>query len=489
MIGLLIIGAGTLVLELICWACGIDTSARFLAFATILNSLAWLAFNRLCTNWRTQTKVLCFTAVTLWAQGVFLLQTRENIAAFQDWTTFSDDSFYLSNGMNFADALTSAGKTEYIGAFQTITNTPHKGYIALLGHLYVFFPFDRNILVRVAVNINIAVLVVLLGIVLRVASVPETLWRRALLWFLIAGFDLFYTATEVRKDVIILILLVASIWIGSRLAVRPNVLIAISWLALCVGLFYFRNVYVLIPVACMIVATASSRRLGMPRRLLIAGTALGLLFLVYGLLVDSEFYRATSGTWGVRVAVDLEATGNGARLLRIPVLGPVLMGLIMPLPPMAFLFGGAALASTVELLRGLGNICFLSLLIRLVVLRIRTRGTWAYPVSLFALAAVVVFLSGVFGSIEARHKLAVAPCTMICYFFFMYRRNNQRKMMGPLHPAEYVLRACSDSRAGRAEACQRTGPAQEGIREPTKRRPRRESHVFPASPDWLNVQY
>src|ERR1035441_5855790 len=72
MIGLLIIGAGTLVLELICWACGIDTSARFLAFATILNSLAWLAFNRLCTNWRTQTKVLCFTAVTLWAQGCFL---------------------------------------------------------------------------------------------------------------------------------------------------------------------------------------------------------------------------------------------------------------------------------------------------------------------------------------------------------------------------------------------------------------------------------
>jgi hypothetical protein len=58
----------------------------------------------------------------------------------------------------------------------------------------------------------------------------------------------------------------------------------------------------------------------------------------------------------------------------------------------------------------------------------------------------------VFGSIEARHKLAVAPCTMICYFFFMYRRNNQRKMMGPLHPAEYVLRAYSDSRAGRAEA-------------------------------------
>jgi len=422
-----------------CWdLLGSQPSWRRMIMASFTATLAWFAVRAMLPEWPAARRMVLCVAVCTMLNTVAEVRASENMSYFGTVHTGSDDSFYLKSGTRFAELLAESDSAESYGqVYESLPDTPHLGFIVLLGHLLSPGPPDDLSQLRIVVLLNLLVLQCLAGLVIRLGGYRPTEIGTALLLLVIPGFDLFFFGAAVAKDPVITLLLVALIGQLLLVAATRATFQRIAWLlVLAAALYFMRNFYVLIPPLALVVTRLRSQKGGILRKILIQGTTAAAVAAVVILVSGSLWFQQASvaDIWNRK----FNETGWGAQIYNVPVAGPIMYSLISPLPPrLTDLANGAPWT---DLVRSVGTLGILVLIVTQAVAAARSRSMADKNWRTFLHAGVLVFLISAYGSLEARHRLASTPCLMICYG--MVRR--RRRAVQTFYSTRPALPRCAD---------------------------------------------
>ncbi len=404
-----------------CWdLLGSQPSIGRIGLAVATSLLAWLLVRALIPGWPVGRRLLLCIAVCVALDATAQVRTIENTSYFGTVHTGADDSFYLRTGNEFANLLADVdGLDTYAHVYACLPETPHVGFIVLLGHLFQFIPADELSRLRAVVLLNLLVLQILAALTIRLGRFSPSDLRVFVFLFVIPGFDVFFFGAAIAKDPVIGLLLVAlTASLVDLVANKATFKRVAGLLLIGVALFFLRNFYVLLPPLGVVLTRLRSQQGGLLRRLLVQGaTALAALAVVM-LVRDSLWFQQSSAfEVGSR---KISESGWGATIYNIPAAGPLIYALITPLPPrLTDLANGAPWT---DMVRFLGTVAILILLATTIAAATRTRMAGQKSWMSFIHVGVLVFLTSAYGSIEARHRIASLPCLIVCYGLVRHRR-------------------------------------------------------------------
>ncbi|MCU1233187.1 MAG: hypothetical protein JWP63_1154 [Candidatus Solibacter sp.] len=392
---------------------GGETSPEQMSLSILSAVFTWLVVRATIPHWPMARRLALCLAVCTTLNIVAQVRVSENMSRFGTVHTGSDDSFYLKSGSQFAAMLSDTNDLEsYAYVYTSLPYTPHVGFIVLLGHLFSLIPVDDLSQLRLVVLLNSFAVQWLAAMVIRLGGFRPRDLGLLLLLLIIPGFDLFYFAGEVRKDPLIVLLVVALMGRMLDLAEEKATFRRLSLLlAISTALFFMRNFYLLLPAGAMILTRLHDQK-GTALRRFAGRTAaiVGLAGALY-LVADSLWFQELSltNTWNMKIL----DRGWGAQIYNFPAIGPIVYALITPLPPpLTDLAKGAAWT---DLMRSVGMAAILILIVMQGAMAIRVRAGVDKRWRTFFHLGIVIFLLSAYGSLEARHRLAALPCLVICY--------------------------------------------------------------------------
>lgn len=414
---------------------GGETSVERVLLAIVSAMLTWLVVRATIPDWPLVRRLVLCLAVCGTLNVIAEVRVHEHLSRFGTVHAGSDDAFYLKSGGQFATMLKDTGDLEsYLYVYTSLPYTPHIGFIVLLGHLFALVPTDDLSQLRMVVLLNLFSVQWLAAMVIRLGRFGARDLGLVLLLLLVPGFDLFYFGGEVRKDPVIVVLIVTLMARMLDLAAEKATFRRLSGLlALATALFFMRNFYVALPAGAMILTRLRDQK-GSPLRRLFARTAAvtGLVGALY-LVSNSVWFQELSldSVWNMKIG----ELGWGAQIYNLPTIGPILFALITPLPPrLTDLAEGAVWT---DAMRSVGMAAILILLVMQAALAIRTQAAADKRWRTFFHLGVVVFLLSAYGSLEPRHRLAALPCMIVCYGIARQR--------GAMAQATQVSGSCGDN--------------------------------------------
>ena len=383
-------------------------SLRLLGLVAVLSAPAAALFGALTPKWEQSRRLEAWILLLVCGHLVTLIQIHQNLRWHSDWTTMSDDSYYVQNGALFAKTIARADDwAGYLEAYKSLPKTSHNGYIVVLGHLFSQLEDDRHIFIRAALSLNLLALVVLAAAVANAARVSSANSRRFSLIWCVAALEGFYLATLVLKDVVLLLGLYLAAWALVRIS-TAGLRIGL-FLLLCAGtvcIFFFRTVYSPLPFAAGLLALLFARRPHSVRRSLSVIIASLVLAGLPALMQRSVWYeRFVGGGSSYKLtSIDARKGGGGAAVFGVPYVGRLLYAFVSPVPPTPKYWNEDL--RIVEVVRGTGTIAILILLGQIIWAKAWKNLKGDPELFAFVILSVLFLLTGAYfaPSLESRYK-------------------------------------------------------------------------------------